>query len=115
MSDLLQPEIGSEERAALIRKGNACYNKGDIEQAKRLFLQTGYTGGMIRIADYYYSQRKPAAALLLYRAAGCHNKVEELYGQIVAVIRTLLAQDGDGRGVPAPADRDEGKDFPKTP
>ena len=85
--------MSREERVSLIREGNACYNRGDIEQAKRLFLRTRYTGGMIRVADYYYEQRKPAAALLLYRAAGCKNKVDELYEQIVAVIRQLLEQD----------------------
>lgn len=111
MPDLEQAGISPEERVALIRQGNACYNRGDIEQAKRLFLQTGYTGGMIRIADYYYNKRRPAAALLLYRAAGCTNKVEELYGQIVAVIRTLLAQDGGEGSTLRPEERDAGHGF----
>ena len=86
-------KMSSDERIRLIRKGNEFYNKGDIESAKRIFLQTNYSGGLIRVADYYCEQRKPAAALLLYRQAGCRQKVEELYERIVAVIRLLLEQD----------------------
>jgi len=96
-------KMSSEERVKLIRKGNEFYNHGDIEEARRIFLETNYTGGLIRIADYYYDQRKPAAALLLYRQAGCRQKAEELYEKIVAVIRLLLEQDRED-GVPAVSD-----------
>ena len=109
MSSTEDKTAKSPERIALIRQGNACYNRGDIEQAKRIFLETNYSGGLIRVADYYYEHRKPAAALLLYRAAGCSHRVEELYGQIVAVIRQLLDQDrqNGAPGFPAPSGYEE--------
>jgi len=85
--------LSSEQRVRLIRKGNEFYNAGRIEDAKHIFVRTKYIDGMIRVADHYYDQQKPAAALLMYRAAGCKEKVEELYERIVAVIRLLLEED----------------------
>lgn len=94
----------------LIRKGNQYYNAGEIDKAKKVFLAANYQDGIIRVADYYYEMRKPAAALLLYRHAGCHEKVEEIYERIVLVIRKLLAEDAAAdqaaaHGVPATAAR----------
>ncbi len=86
-------------RVALIREGNALFNAGRIEEAKPKFIRAGYVDGIIRVADhYYYTLKKPAAALILYRHAGCTAKTEEIIETIVAVIRTLLAQDAAGEG-----------------
>lgn len=86
-------------RVALIREGNALFNEGRIEEAKPKFIRAGYIDGIIRVADhYYYTLKKPAAALILYRHAGCTAKSEEIIETIVAVIRILLAEDGADEG-----------------
>jgi hypothetical protein len=86
--------LDDKARVALIREGNALFNEGRIEEAKPKFLRAHYIDGIIRVAEhYYYTLRKPAAALVLYRHAGCTAKTEEIYEKIVAVIRTLLAED----------------------
>jgi hypothetical protein len=82
------------DRVALIRTGNALFNEGKIEEAKMYFLRARYGDGIIRVADhYFYELKKPAAALLLYRHAGYTKKVQEIMESIVAVIRSLLAED----------------------
>ncbi|MFW5738253.1 MAG: hypothetical protein ACOCYX_05020, partial [Spirochaetota bacterium] len=43
------PELSAEQRSALIRRGNELFNKGSIDQAKRVFITTRYTDGLIRI------------------------------------------------------------------
>jgi len=80
-------------RVAMIRKGNEYFNAGHVKSAKKLFIAANYTDGMIRIADYYYEQKQPVDALLLYRRAGCREQVEEIYESIAGVIRSLLNED----------------------
>ncbi|MDR2734632.1 MAG: hypothetical protein LBC99_08375 [Spirochaetota bacterium] len=90
--------LSDTDRVALIRKGNALFNDGKIEEAKRCFLAAKYGDGIIRVADhYYYDLKKPAAALILYRHAGYAPKVQEICESIAAVIRTLLAEDASNR------------------
>jgi len=90
--------LSDAERVALIRKGNALFNDGKIEEAKRCFVYANYGDGIIRVADhYFYELKKPAAALLLYRHAGYSQKTQEIIECIVAVIRTLLAEDVSSR------------------
>jgi hypothetical protein len=86
--------LNDTDRVALIRKGNALFNEGKIEEAKRYFLGAKYGDGLIRVGDhYFYDLKKPAEALLLYRQAGYTQKVQEICECIAAVIRTLLAED----------------------
>lgn len=81
------------KRIAMIRKGNEYFNAGQVEPAKKLFMSANYTDGIIRVADYYYERKQPVVALLLYRKAGCLDKVEEIYESIAGVIRSLLNED----------------------
>ena len=85
--------MDKEERVQIVRQANECYNSGDIERAKALYLRADYSAGLIRVADYYYEKRKPILAMLLYRKAGCRERVEELYAHAAGVIRLLLAED----------------------
>lgn len=85
--------LSSEERVALVRTGNERWNAGDVDGARACFLRAHYTDGMLRCADWYYDQKKPVLALLLYRKCGATTRCEELYARMAAVIRTLLAQD----------------------
>ncbi|MCK4906008.1 MAG: hypothetical protein KAS64_00575 [Spirochaetes bacterium] len=90
----MQNSITGKDRVWMIRKGNEYYNSGQIEKAKKLFLATNYKDGIIRVADYYYFEvNKPVLGLILYRHAGCKNRVEEIYERIVMVIRLLMKKD----------------------
>ena len=45
--------LNSEQKVLLNRKGNVLFNEGDIHNAKRLFITTGYSDGLNRIGDIY--------------------------------------------------------------
>ena len=56
--------ITREKRAALIRKGNELYNKGELALAQRIFVTTKYSDGLIRIGDRYLKGGKPLDTML---------------------------------------------------
>jgi len=85
-----KPVIDGTQKAALNRKGNILYNTGDIEGARRIFLTTGYSDGLVRIGDYYNSKGKSLDALRMYWIAPDHNKAEPIIMQLSSVIQNLL-------------------------
>jgi hypothetical protein len=90
-----KPVIDGAQKAALNRKGNILYNSGNIEDAKRIFLTTGYTDGLVRIGDYYISQGKALDALRMYWIAPDHTKSEPIIERLSAIIQTLLQEEED--------------------
>ena len=86
-------EISSTQKAALIRKGNSFFNSGEIEKAKRIFLTTGYTDGLIRVGDWYMSQDTPLEAVRMYWLAPAPDKVAEWSEKASGAIRRWLGQD----------------------
>ena len=63
--------MDSRERAALVRKGNELFNRGEIKEAIEVFVKTGYKDGLHRVGDYYFYDKKlPLIALKFYRLAG---------------------------------------------
>ena len=92
MSPEKQPQIDAETRAALIRKGNECLNRGELEIAERIFVTAGYTDGLKRLAEFHFRKKKNIKkALDLYRLAG--GKEEEAMYELIAMgIKRLLAE-----------------------
>ncbi len=88
------PILTSEQRAALIRRGNTLFNSGNFDTAQKIFVTTKYTDGLIRMGDYYMKRREPLEALKMYRLAPAHDKAEELMGRVVAVIKHWLSDEG---------------------
>ena len=86
----VKPAIDGSQKAALNRKGNILYNSGDIEGARRIFLTTGYSDGLVRIGDFYNSKGRSLDALRMYWIAPDHNKAEPIIMQLSAVIQNLL-------------------------
>lgn len=86
----VKPEIDGSQKAALNRKGNILYNSGDIEGARRIFLTTGYSDGLVRIGDFYNSKGRSLDALRMYWVAPDHNKAEPIIQQLSLVIQNLL-------------------------
>jgi hypothetical protein len=85
--------IESGQKAALNRKGNMLYNSGDIEGARRIFITTGYSDGLVRVGDYYKSQGRDLDALRMYWIAPDKKKCEPILEKVSALIRTLINEE----------------------
>ena len=86
------PSVEGSEKAALNRKGNMLFNSGKIEEARRIFMTTGYSDGISRVGDYYKSQNRFIEALRMYWIAPDHSKSELLIEQLSGVIKQLLEE-----------------------
>ncbi|MDR1108028.1 MAG: hypothetical protein LBL19_03230 [Spirochaetaceae bacterium] len=90
-----KPVIDGSQKAALNRKGNILYNSGDIEGARRIFLTTGYSDGLVRIGDYYKSKGRELDALRMYWIAPDRNKAEPIIMRLSAIIQNLINEEED--------------------
>ncbi len=82
--------LSPERKVILMRKGNQLFNEGDIETAGRIFMTIGYTDGLIRVGDYYYSQNKALEALRMYKAAPAQDKVDMIVQKMAYIIKGWL-------------------------
>ena len=82
--------ISQSQRVALNRKGNELFNAGQYEQAKRIFLTTGYTDGLIRVGDYYFKNNHHLEALKMYWLAPAPDKRDSLIQKISSVVRKWI-------------------------
>ena len=82
--------LSSEQKVILNRKANIMFNNGNIEDARRIYITTGYSDGLTRVGDYYMNQKQSLKALKVYYLA--HNKrdAEPIYEDIAKIISTLL-------------------------
>ena len=85
-----KPAIDGAQKVALNRKGNVLFNSGDIEGARRVFLTTGYSDGLVRIGDYYRSKGRAMDALRMYWIAPDRKKAEPIIIQLSSVIQNLI-------------------------
>ena len=85
--------LTSEQKVILNRKANAMFNAGNIEDARRIYITTGYSDGLTRVGNYYMDKNEGLKALKAYYLA--HNKrdAEPIYESIAQVISTLLKND----------------------
>jgi len=91
----VKTDINGSQKAALNRKGNVLFNSGDIEGARRIFLTTGYTDGLVRIGDYYNSKGKALDALRMYWIAPDHTKAEPIIMKLSTIIQNLIHEEGN--------------------
>jgi hypothetical protein len=89
----IKPSMASGQKAALNRKGNMLYNSGNIEEARRIFMTTGYSDGLSRIGDYYKSENRLIEALYMYWLAPDTIKSEPIMTQAAAMIQTLIHEE----------------------
>lgn len=82
--------LNSEQKALLNRKGNFLLNSGKIEEARRIFITTGYSDGLIRIGDIYLKKNKTIDALKLYLLAHDKRKAEVLTEKIASVVSLMI-------------------------
>jgi hypothetical protein len=85
--------MDKKERVQLIRKGNELFNNGKIEEATKIFLLVKYIDGIIRVADYYfYEKRQPLYALRFYKAANRQDKVNEIHERMLFALGKMLGK-----------------------
>ena len=82
--------LNSEQKVVLNRKANIMFNNGNIEDARRIYITTGYSDGLTRVGDYYMNKNEGLKALKAYYLA--HNKrdAEPIYENLAKVISSLL-------------------------
>lgn len=84
--------LTSEQKVILNRKANIMFNSGNIEDARRIFITTGYSDGLTRVGNYYMNKNQDLKALKAYYLA--HNKrdAEPIYENIAKVISSLIKE-----------------------
>ena len=91
----VKPAIDGPQKAALNRKGNTLYNSGDVEGARRIFITTGYSDGLVRVGDYYKSRGRMLDALKMYWIAPDRSKAEPILVQLSTIIQNLIHDEGE--------------------
>jgi len=86
--------VDGSQKAALNRKGNQLFNDGKIEEARRVFMTTGYTDGLSRVGDYYKSKGRLIEALKMYWIAPDKNKAQPLIEQLAVFVQSMISEDG---------------------
>ena len=86
-------KITASNKVALIRKGNELFNSGNYETARRIFITTGYSDGLIRMGDYYMKNENPADALKMYWLAPAPDQFEQISEKTAAVISKWLKEE----------------------
>ena len=89
--------VSLQDKAALNRKGNQLFNIGEIEKARRVFMTTGYTDGLVRIGNHYKSEGRLLDALRMYWIAPDRNRAGPIIEKTAAVIRSFLSEDQNER------------------
>jgi hypothetical protein len=89
---IAKPPIDAVQKAALNRKGNILFNQGDVEGARRIFLTTGYSDGLVRVGDHYKSKGRSLDALRMYWTAPDKTKAEAIIIELSVIIRNLIRE-----------------------
>jgi hypothetical protein len=85
-------QLPGDRKSALIRKGNELFNQGKIDMARRIFLTTRYTDGLIRLGNFYMKERQPLEALRMYWIAPHARRREALVEKTALVLRRWLKE-----------------------
>jgi len=85
-------ELSSEQKAQLNRRGNAIFNKGDIETARRIFQTTGYSDGLMRVGESYLSAGQPVDALKMFKLSHDQTRSAKLVERAAQAIRKMLTE-----------------------
>jgi len=93
-----QARLSSNDRIALIRKGNELFNAGRIEDAKKIFITTRYGDGLTRIGDYYMGRKDQLEALRMYWIAPAPQKRERLVEKAAGIVRTWMMEGSSKNG-----------------
>jgi hypothetical protein len=87
---IISPIISSEQKVLLNRRANEMFNNGLVEDAKRVYLATGYSDGLTRVADRYMTQGREMDALRLYLQAHNQRNSAPLTEKLAKIISKLM-------------------------
>lgn len=86
--------MDAQERADIIRKGNAAFNEQNFTLARDLFTRANYKDGLVRLGDYYmYDRRLPLLAYGYYKRAGAQNKIDDLHKRMIGAFSQWIGED----------------------
>lgn len=85
-------DLSSEQKAQLNRRGNAIFNKGDVEIARRIFQTTGYSDGLMRVGESYMKAGQPVDALKMFKLSHDQTRSAELVERAAQAIRKMLTE-----------------------
>ena len=84
--------LTSEQKVILNRKGNIFFNQGKILEARRLFITTGYSDGLNRVAEKSMDEGKELDALKLYLLAHNKRNAEPLIEKLAVIISSIIKE-----------------------
>ena len=84
--------LTSEQKVILNRKGNILFNQGKILEARRLFITTGYSDGLNRVAEKSMDEGKELDALKLYLLAHNKRNAEPLIEKLAGIISSIIKE-----------------------
>jgi hypothetical protein len=87
--------IDSSQKAALNRKGNILFNSGQVEAARRVYLTTGYSDGLVRVGETYEKRSEFAEALKMYKAAHDNKHYASVIERMAAAVQAMMHQDDE--------------------
>jgi hypothetical protein len=85
-------EVSPEQKALLIRKANELFNRGDLDQAKKIFVTTRYSDGMIRLGDLYAQKKDYLSAFQMYKMAPSPERAEAMILNLTAVLKNWIKE-----------------------
>lgn len=88
----MNESLSDKQRIALIRKGNELFNQGKFDTAKRIYLTTGYSDGLIRLGDHYYRSKQPLEAFRMYRLAPYKRSAERMVEKMAMILKSWLQE-----------------------
>lgn len=92
-SDSPVSTLTDQQKVILNRKGNMLFNQGDILGARRLFITTGYSDGLTRVAEVSREQGDELDALKLYWLARNKKQAEPLIEKLAQIISQVISGD----------------------
>ena len=84
--------LTSEQKVILNRKGNIFFNQGKILEARRLFITTGYSDGLNRVAEKSMESGNELDALKLYFLAHNKRNAEPLLEKLAKIISAIMTE-----------------------
>jgi hypothetical protein len=85
-------DVTSEQKVQLIRKGNELFALGQLEAAKKIFVTTRYSDGMIRLGDHYAQQKDYLSAFQMFKLAPAPDRAEAMIQKLSAVLKNWLKE-----------------------
>jgi hypothetical protein len=83
--------MNDEEKVALSRKGNEFFNNGNMTEAIKYFVKAGYRDGIMRVADYYfYDKKQPLIALKFYKMINRKDRIDEINARMMFAFNKML-------------------------